>query len=69
MMAWPCFFHSDETDDEYRRRRDDYIRRELQIAFDQVDRGEVTDLDMSAILDEAHRRHAAQKQRDASPDQ
>jgi hypothetical protein len=40
--------------------RDDYSR-ELQIAFDQVDRGEVSDLDMKALLAEAHRRHAAKK--------
>lgn len=34
------------------------IQRDLQIAFDQVDRGDVTDLNMEAILDEAHRRRA-----------
>ncbi len=38
---------------------DDYIRRELQVAFDQVYRGEVSDLDMKSLLAEAHRRHAA----------
>jgi hypothetical protein len=38
---------------------DDYLRRELQAAFDQVDRGEVSDLDMDALLVEAHRRYAA----------
>ena len=40
-------------------RHADYIRRELQVAFDQIDRGEISDLDMSAILAEAHRRYAA----------
>jgi hypothetical protein len=43
---------------DYVRLHDDYLRRELQIAFDQVDRGEVSDLDMDAILAEAHRRYA-----------
>ena len=45
------------TKDEYCRLQDDYIRRELQIAFDQVDRGEVADLNMNQLLAEAHRRH------------
>jgi hypothetical protein len=45
------------TKDDYCRLQDDYYRRELQVAFDQVDRGEVSDLHMSAILAEAHRRH------------
>jgi hypothetical protein len=45
--------------DDYFRLYDDYIRRELQVAFDQVDRGEIGDLDMNALLAEAHRRHAA----------
>ena len=39
----------------------DYIRRKLQIAFDQVDRGEVSDLDTNALLAEAHRRHRARQ--------
>jgi hypothetical protein len=38
------------TKDDYCRLQDDYLRRELQIAFDQVDRGEVSDLDMKALL-------------------
>ncbi|MEX2308177.1 MAG: hypothetical protein WD738_11320 [Pirellulales bacterium] len=46
------------TKDDYFRLHDDYIRRELQVAFDQVDRGEVSDLDMNTLLAEAHRRHA-----------
>ncbi len=45
------------TKDDYCRLQDDYVRRELQVAFDQVDRGEVSDLDMAALLAEAHRRH------------
>jgi predicted DNA-binding antitoxin AbrB/MazE fold protein len=38
---------------------DDYesTKRGLQIAFDQVDRGEVSDLDMKELLSEAHRRY------------
>jgi hypothetical protein len=47
--------------EDYLRLHDNYIRRELQIAFDQVDRGEVDDLDMNAILAEAHRRYAARQ--------
>jgi hypothetical protein len=47
--------------EEYLRLHEDYIRRELQVAFDQVDRGEVDDLDMSAVLAEAHRRYAARQ--------
>ena len=52
------------TKDDYCRLQDDYYRRELQIAFDQVDRGEVGDLDMNALLAEANRRHAARQGRD-----
>ncbi|MCI0335377.1 MAG: hypothetical protein L0228_19385 [Planctomycetes bacterium] len=47
--------------DDYRL-HDDYLRRELQVAFDQVDRGEVNDLDMDAVLVEAHRRYAERKE-------
>ncbi len=35
------------------------IRRELQIAFDQADAGEWSELDMDEILAEAHRRYRA----------
>ena len=45
--------------DDYFRLYDDDIRHELQVAFDEVDRGEVADLDMAANLTEAHRRYAA----------
>lgn len=45
------------TKEDYCRLHDDYFRRELQVAFDQIDRGEVSDLDMSGLLAEAHRRH------------
>lgn len=48
--------------DDYMRLHDDYLRRELQVAFDEADRGEVSVLDMEAILAEAHRRHAGQQQ-------
>ncbi len=49
------------TKDDYCRLQDDYYRRELQVAFDQVDRGEVSDLDMNALLAEVRRRHPAQQ--------
>jgi hypothetical protein len=49
------------TKEDYSRLQDDYYRRELQVAFDQVDRGEVSDLDMNALLAEAHRRRAARR--------
>jgi hypothetical protein len=47
--------------EDYFRLHDEYVRRELQVAFDQVDRGEVHDLDMNAILAEAHRRYATRR--------
>jgi hypothetical protein len=50
------------TKDNYRALHDDYIRRELQVAFEQVDHGEISDLDMRALLAEAQRRHAARQQ-------
>lgn len=53
------------TKDDYLRLHEDYIRRELQISFDQADRGEVSELDMQAIIAEANRRYAA-RQRNAS---
>jgi hypothetical protein len=53
------------TKDDYFRLHDDYIRRELQVAFDQVDRGEVSDLDMNELLAEAHRRYAERQQQKA----
>jgi hypothetical protein len=49
------------TKDDYLRLHDDNVRRELQVAFDQVDRGEVSELDMDALLGEARRRYAARK--------
>jgi hypothetical protein len=49
------------TKEDYCRLQDDYYRRELQVAFDQVDRGEVSDLDMAAIIAEANRRYAARQ--------
>lgn len=51
--------------DDYFRLHDDCIRRELQVAFDQVDHGEVSDLDMDALLAEAHRRHAERQRNGA----
>jgi hypothetical protein len=49
------------TKEDYCRLHDDSLRRELQVAFDQVDRGDVSDLDMDALLAEAHRRYNARK--------
>ena len=49
------------TKDDYIRLHDDYIRRELQVAFDQADRGEISELDMMSVLAEAHRRQAARQ--------
>ena len=46
------------SQDEYRRLLDDELRRELQIGFDQSDRGEAETWDIEATLAEAHRRHA-----------
>lgn len=45
-------------EDEARRRLGDWLRRELQIGFDQADRGESRPWDIEATLAEAHRRHA-----------
>jgi hypothetical protein len=53
------------TKDDYFRLHDDYLRRELQVALDQVDRGEVSDLDMNALLAEAHRRYAERQRNGA----
>jgi hypothetical protein len=41
--------------DEFARLQDDFIRRELQVAFDQADRGEWEDLDIEALIAEARR--------------
>jgi hypothetical protein len=49
------------TKDDYCRLQDDYYLGELQVAFDQVDRGEVSGLDMNAIIAEANRRHVARR--------
>ena len=45
--------------DQYAQIHDDYVRRELQVAFDQADRGEWRSLDIEAIIAEARRRHEA----------
>lgn len=55
------------TKDDYFRLHDDYLRRELQVAFDQVDRGEVSDLDMGALPAEAHRRYATSGKKSIEP--
>ena len=68
--AGPISIEDDQTQnfyvllskEDYCRLHDEYIRRELQVAFDQVDRGEVSELDMDALLAEAHRRRTARQQ-------
>jgi hypothetical protein len=42
---------------EARELLDQWLRRELQIGFDQSDRGESAPWDVEATLAEAHRRH------------
>ncbi len=37
---------------------DEMVRRELQLGFDAIDRGEVAELDIEATIAEARRRHA-----------
>lgn len=46
---------------EARRWFDEYVRRELQIGFDQAERGDVGAWDIEATLAEARRRFAARK--------
>ncbi len=46
--------------DQARRLFHDYLRRELQIGFDQADRGESQPWDIQQTLAEAHRRHSQQ---------
>ena len=53
------------TQDDYFRLHNEYIRRELQVAFDQADRGDASELDMNALLAEAHRRHAERQSQKA----
>lgn len=43
--------------DQYARLQDDYVRHELQVAFDQADRGQWEDLDIEAIVAEAYWAH------------
>ena len=45
---------------EVRRLLGDFLRRELQVGFDQADRGESRPWDIQETLAEAHRRHAGQ---------
>lgn len=44
--------------DQFRDLIDVELRSQLQIGFDQADRGEVDDWDAEEILSEAHRRYA-----------
>ena len=46
---------------EARRLFDEYLRRELQVGFDQADRGRSEPWDVDVTLAEAHRRHADRK--------
>jgi hypothetical protein len=48
--------------DQARSFFDDWLRRELQIGFDQSDRGESELWDIQKTLAEAHRRHSQQQQ-------
>ena len=50
-----------------RSMHDDDIRRELQIAFDQADRGQWRDFDIEALIAEARRR-LADSSRDTMPE-
>jgi hypothetical protein len=45
--------------DEYARLQDDHVRRELQVAFDQADRGEWRDLDIESIIARAQAGNSA----------
>lgn len=47
--------------DDAKRMFGGYLQRELQIAFDQADRGESEPWDVEATLTEAHRCHAKQQ--------
>lgn len=42
---------------QFAQLQDEYVRRELQVAFDQADRGEWRDLDIEGIISRAHQRH------------
>jgi hypothetical protein len=53
------------TKDDYFRLHDEYVRRELEVAFEQVDCGEVSELDMNALLAEANRRHVERQRQKA----
>jgi hypothetical protein len=44
---------------QYAQLHDDYVRRELQVAFEQADRGEWIDLDIESIIAAANRRHGS----------
>ena len=46
---------------EARRWFDDYVRRELQVAFDQAARGEIAPWDIETTLAEAHRRYSTRR--------
>lgn len=43
--------------DQFAQLQDDYVRRELQIAFEQADRGEWEELDIEAVISEARAAH------------
>jgi hypothetical protein len=47
--------------DEYARLQDDFIHRELQVAFDQADRREWEDLDIEAIIAEANQKYSTRR--------
>ncbi len=47
--------------EQVRRLFDDHLRRELQIGFEQADRGESQPWDIQQTHAEAHRRHSKQE--------
>ena len=48
--------------DEFHRLLDERLRQELQLGFDQADRGESQPWDIEATIQEAHRRHSGRAQ-------
>lgn len=49
--------------EDYFRLHEDYVRRELEVAFDQVDRDEVKNLDMTELIHRANLSYTERQQR------
>ena len=47
--------------EDFREMVDQELRRQLQIGFDQADRGELEEWDVEEFLDRMHRRHEAKQ--------